>query len=78
LTNDAATRDFIAFAFAHSKFIGYASSALPLLKATLGDKDPDEGFVEIKSKADIIQFVKTCRQLRFWEREMSRIKRPQK
>jgi catalase len=66
MTNDPSVRDFIADAFAHSKFIAYSGSALPLLKATLGDRDLDEGFIEIESADDVARYVKSCRQLRFW------------
>jgi catalase len=68
MTNDPSVRDFIADAFAHSKFIAYSGSALPLLKATLGDRDLDEGFIEIESADDVARYVKSCRQLRFWKR----------
>jgi hypothetical protein len=57
--NRGLARDFVADAFAHSKFIAYSGSALPLLKATLGDRDLDEG---------VARYLKSCRQLRFWKR----------
>jgi catalase len=61
-------RDFVADAFAHSKFIAYSGSALPLLKATLGDRDLDEGFIELETADDVSRYLKSCRQLRFWKR----------
>lgn len=68
LANDPAARDFVADAFAHAKFIAYLPSVLPLLKATLGDRDLDAGFVRIERAKDVTKFVEDCRRLRFWER----------
>jgi catalase len=68
LANDPAARDFISDAFAHGKFIAYVPSVLPLLKATLGDRDLDAGFVRIERAKDVTRFVEECRRLRFWER----------
>ena len=68
LINDPSARDFIADAYAHSKFIAYAKSVLPLLKATLGDRELDEGFIEIKTAREVAVFLESCRQLRFWKR----------
>ncbi len=69
LMADTATRDFVSDAFAHSKFIAYTVAAAPLLKATIGEDNPDGGFIQIKAIADAAVFVKTCRKLRFWERK---------
>ena len=66
--NDPALRDFVSDAYAHSKFIAYVASALPLLKATLGDRDLDAGFVKLEMAKDVTTFVEGCRQLRFWQR----------
>jgi catalase len=68
MVGQPAARDFIADAFAHSKFMGYVESARPLLDAILGDDGMDEGFVEIKTAKDVSKFVESCRRLRFWER----------
>jgi catalase len=68
MVGQPAARDFIADAFAHSKFVGYVESARPLLEAILGDDGIDEGFVEIKTAKDVSTFVESCRRLRFWER----------
>jgi len=72
---EPAARDFIADAFAHSKFVGYVESVRPLLEAILGDEGIDEGFVEIKTARDVSKFVESCRRLRFWERG-SKVKQP--
>ncbi len=58
--NRGLARDFVADAFAHSKFIAYSGSALPLLKATLGDRDLDQGFIEIESADDVARYVKAA------------------
>ncbi len=69
LKADSATRDFVADAFAHSKFIAYTESAASRITAAIGDNDLDKGFVPIKAIDDVAIFVKACRQLRFWDRE---------
>ncbi|MBS3652168.1 catalase [Pseudaminobacter sp. 19-2017] len=67
LTKEAATRDFVADAFAHCKFIGYVAAAQPLLdKAGV---EPDEGVIPLASKADISPFIEACSKLRLWARE---------
>jgi catalase len=70
LGNDPAARDFVSDAFAHSKFIAYVASSSPLLKATLGDRDLDDGFIQIETATDVTKFVEGCRRLRFWERKI--------
>jgi len=69
LASDPAVRDFASDAFAHRKFVAYSQSSLGLLRAVLGERKPDEGFIEIKGQTDSIRFVEICRKLRFWERE---------
>ena len=56
LANDPAARDFVSDAFAHSKFIAYVPSVLPLLKATLGDRDLGEA--REREKAGITRRVR--------------------
>jgi catalase len=68
LAGEPAARDFIADAFAHSKFVGYGDSARPLIEAILGKNAIDEGFIELKAVTDVSNFVETCRQLRYWQR----------
>jgi catalase len=69
LEDDPATRDFIADAFAHSKFTAYTTPARSLLEAAIGPTKVDDGFVQLNSPADAANFIKVCRKLRFWERE---------
>jgi catalase len=69
LIAEPATRDFVSDAFAHSKFIAYAESAAPLIKAAIGDNNLDAGFIQIKTTADAALFLESCRRLRFWERK---------
>ena len=62
-------RDFVSDAFAHCKFIGYTPAATSLFEAAgLGDK-VDDGFVELDGGDSVDGFLRTCAQLRFWERE---------
>ena len=66
---DAPTRDFIADAFAHCKFIGYTEAAQPLLeKAGIADA-LDEGCVALDGAGAVEGFVEMLGQLRFWDRE---------
>jgi catalase len=67
--DDPAVRDFIADAFAHSKFVAFDPAARPLLEAALGDYDFDAGFIEFKAAGDVAAFLKSCRALRFWARQ---------
>jgi catalase len=68
ISSEPAARDFIADAFAHSKFVAFVASARSLLEAVLGDDSIDEGFVELKMAKDTSKFVASCRQFRFWQR----------
>jgi len=69
LAKEATARDFVADAFAHMKFIGYAAAAEPLLKKAGVAEDRDEGFLPLGSAGDAAAFVTACRKLRFWPRE---------
>jgi len=72
LAEEATARDFIADAFAHCKFIAHTAAAKPLLQKA--GAVPDAGVVELKVAADAAAFLKTCSQLRFWDRE-TKVKR---
>ena len=62
-------QDYVSDAFAHCKFIGYTKSAAPLFEAVaLADK-LDGGCFAFGSKRDAENFAKSCRALRFWDRE---------
>lgn len=69
LAREPGARDFVADAFAHCKFIGYAESAIPLLrKAGVADMI-DEGIIVLQGPEDAAGFVATLGQLRLWPRE---------
>ncbi len=71
LLMESTARDFVADAFAHCKFIGYVDVAV-LLFAKAGIADSmDQGFIELKSPADIDGFVEELGKLRLWSREPS-------
>lgn len=60
-------KDFVMDAFAHQKFIGYVDDAKPLFEETNLLKQLDDGFIKLSaSGAD--EFIKTLRQLRYWQR----------
>ena len=66
---DAPSRDFVADAFAHCKFIGYVDTAGPLMeKAGIWD-DKDEGCIVLSKAGDASDFVKSLAKLRHWNRE---------
>ncbi|MBA2655015.1 MAG: catalase [Gammaproteobacteria bacterium] len=71
LLKNPAARDFVADAFAHSKFIGYVQEAQPLFeKAGILD-ELDAGCVSL-DKSNVSKFVEQCGALRFWERELQK------
>jgi len=68
LAREATARDFVNDAFAHAKFIGYSEAAVKLFEKA-GLTEMDAGMVALTTAADAKGFIKTCGQLRFWERE---------
>ncbi|TYC51480.1 catalase [Rhodobacterales bacterium] len=62
-------KDFASDAFAHCKFIGYTGAAQALLKKAGVWEDLDDGCIDLSGKSAAAGFVKTCRNLRYWERE---------
>ncbi|TIM38707.1 MAG: catalase [Mesorhizobium sp.] len=71
LTGEAAARDFVADAFAHCKFIGLTSGAVPLLQKAGVDPEADEGMIGLDDPKAITGFIEGCRKLRLWSREMA-------
>lgn len=68
IADNKPSQDFVSDAFAHAKFIAWTGAAKPLLKAAGVADKMDDGMVEIDADG-AKSFVKTCRKLRFWERE---------
>jgi len=69
LSNMTPARDFVSDAFAHNKFIGYTQPALDLFtRAGIGDS-LDVGCIALDKANAAADFIRTCRALRFWERE---------
>ncbi len=64
-----ATRDFIADAFAHCKYIGYTPGAEDLIATALGDADLDGAVIEMESAAAAKRFCAELGNLRAWDRE---------
>ena len=71
LAKEATVRDFVADAFAHLKFIGFTTAAIPLFERAAIPWDADEGLTVLDDGASISRFVKSCRKLRLWAREMN-------
>jgi len=71
IVTEATARDFVADAFQHCKFIGYADSAMPLLeKAGIGGL-LDEGVISLPGADGLASFLSELGKLRIWGREPS-------
>jgi len=68
LAKEPAARDFVADAFAHSKFVAYSEEANSFLTKVLGADKLDDGFISVGGAKDASKFVQECRKLRFWDR----------
>lgn len=68
LAENAAAKDFLSDAYAHAKFIAHVPAAKALLKGA-GITKTDKGFVPLNGPGEAAGFVKTCRALRFWDRD---------
>ncbi len=66
-------KDFVSDAFSHCKLIGYVDAALPLLEAAGIAEDIDGGCVLLDGPDAVGVFLESCRDLRFWEREMNMV-----
>ena len=62
------TRDFVADAFSHKKFIGYNNPGGQLLEFAGLDKSGDEAMIRLESSASVKRFVSALGQLRYWKR----------
>jgi len=71
LINVATARDFVADAFAHCKYIGYAGAAVPLLERAGIAELLDEGTIELTDAASAAAFLTEIGKLRVWGREPS-------
>ncbi|MBJ7441238.1 MAG: catalase [Sphingopyxis sp.] len=70
LSLDAAAKDFATDAFAHCKYIGISAEAETIfVKAGIAD-DLDEACLPLAKAADAKTFLKACRTLRYWPREL--------
>lgn len=67
--NDPIAREFVADAYLHNKFIGYVKDALSLLYKAGIPNNLDKGCIRLDNQTSH-HFIKLCRSLRFWEREM--------
>ncbi len=63
-----AARDFLSDAFAHYKFIAYTAPVKKMFEAIGLGEQMDDGTVKLESPEDCQDFVKSCRDLRFWDR----------
>jgi len=71
LSLDAAAKDFATDAFAHCKFIGISAEAEVIFaKAGIAD-DLDEACLPLANTDDAQAFIKACRTLRYWPRELA-------
>jgi catalase len=63
-----AAKEFVTDAHAHKKFIAYTPAANPLFAAAGLSDLIDDGYADLTPRNAAKQFVKTCRQLRKWDR----------
>jgi len=69
IVDDAPSRDFVADAFAHCKFLGYTKAARPLMeKAGVWDA-LEEGCIELADAKSAKAFAERLGALRYWDRE---------
>jgi catalase len=71
LLKEATARDFVADAFQHCKYIGYAETAVPLLEKAGIAGDLDEGTISLPGQAGVADFIERLGKLRVWGREPS-------
>lgn len=71
LTRESAARDFVADAFAHCKFIGFTTGAVPLLTKAGVEPTGDEGLIPLTDGDAVQSYTEACRKLRLWAREAS-------
>src|SRR4051795_12872917 len=62
LAPEATARDFAADAFAHCKFIGHSTAAMPLLEKAGIAASRDSGVIALGGPADVTRFLEACRQ----------------
>ncbi|WP_176599411.1 MULTISPECIES: catalase [Sphingobium] len=70
LARDAAARDFVTDAFAHCKYIGIGAEAEAIFSAAGIADNLDDACLPLGKAGDAGTFVKACRALRFWPREL--------
>ena len=69
LAKNPAAVQFVSDAFNHLKFLGWADAAMPLLEKAGIAADLDAACIKLASPRIASQFVASCQQLRFWDRE---------
>jgi catalase len=70
LASHGPAKDFVNDAHVHCKFVGYNTAAQALFQAAGLGELMDAGYVALDAKkTTATNFIKTCRQLRFWDRE---------
>jgi catalase len=66
LASNPAAKEFVADAYARSKYIGSTADAVALLDAA--GASPDAGVMQLDAQG-AGRFVEACRNLRFWSRQ---------
>jgi catalase len=69
LSAASVARDFVSDAFAHCKFIGYATGAAVLIESVIGRDRLDDGVVQLDADDSEEAFIVACGALRIWARE---------
>lgn len=71
LSLDATARDFATDAFTHCKYIGISADAEAIFAKAGIAQDLDEACLPLDKTADASAFIKACRALRYWPRELA-------
>ncbi len=76
LASNPAAQNFVKDAYDHQKFIAYIDAATPLLDSAGITMALDQGCMNLASGDSAGEFIKTCRQLRYWQRGQAMSDKP--
>ena len=71
LSRDATAKNFVTDAFAHCKYIGISAEAGAIFAACGIADDLDEACLPLRKPEDAAPFIKACRGMRYWPRELT-------
>ncbi len=68
IANHIKVNEFITDAYVHCKYIAYAPSASTLISSNPLIKKMDDGLIRLDTEESAPHFIKSCRNIRIWER----------